>query len=130
MLFTYQVLFIGTTAWDFFMTVVVSNSLRSLIFSELPSGMSVFIIAPWLLGLFILTATILAFIFKNEFGPPITPINFEYGGIMIVYIILFILSLFNPAVSWPLVVNYLINIVWAGTLICFRLALQRGRNIW
>ena len=130
MLFAFQALFVGTTAWDFFLTVIVQESVRSHIFLMLPAGLSIFIIAPWLIGLFILTGSLIVFAFHKDFGPPMGKINFEYGGIMIVYVILFILSVFNPAVSWPFMLNYLINIIWAWSLICFRLAAQRGDKVF
>src|ERR1017187_10544158 len=98
MLFANQALFIASTAWDFFLTVVVSNSARSMIFSALPFGISVFIIVPWLVGIFILTGSLIIFALHKDYGPPVYKINFEYGGIMILYIVLFLLSMFTGAI--------------------------------
>lgn len=123
-----QALFIGTVAWDFFLTIL-TQSIRSHIFTGMPAAVSMMIIIPWILGIFILLAMLLIFMINKDTDPLISNKNFEYGGMALVYIILFFIGLFNPLIPWPIVLNYLLNIVWAGSLICFRIAILRGLTL-
>lgn len=127
MLFTYQALFLGTTSWDFFLTVIVQSH-RSLIFSSLGAA-SMFLIFPWIIGLFVLTFMLLIYMVDEEKQLMVTKWNFDYIGMIILYIIMFLLALFNPIVAWPIMLNYLINIAWAGSLLYFRLALRRSNAV-
>ena len=126
MLTASQSLFVVNTVWDFFMTVVVPNSVRSHIFANISATASIFIILPWLIGIFALTILLFGSLVNGENELIKHKINIEYGAIMIVYIALFIVSCFNPVMVWPIMLNYVVNIVWACTLICFRRAIQDG----
>lgn len=126
MLFVYQALFVGTTAWDFFLTVVVGGSIRSQIFSILPATTSFLIIVPWLIGIFLLALMLLIYLNNKDYSPPTYKVNFEYIGMMIIYVVLFLLSIFTPSIPWILVFNYLVNIVWIWSLIRFRRFIQIG----
>jgi hypothetical protein len=45
----------------------------------------------------------------------------------ILYVILFVLSLFNPAIIWPIMLNYIVYMLWAGSLACFKSAIIKGK---
>ena len=121
-----QALFVVNTVWDFFLTVVVPNSIRSHIFANISSVASVFIVLPWLLGIFALTILLFGSLVNGQSELITHRINVEYGAMMLVYIALFGVACFNPAIAWPIMLNYVVNIVWACTLICFRRAIQDG----
>lgn len=121
-------LFVGTVAWDFYLTLV-TTSLRSTTLHILPSGISAFIIFSWLGAVLILSFMLMFFIFtKDQYAIP-PYITFPYVLIMCVYGALFVLAILTPAIPIPLAVNYLVNAVWAAILIYFtheiRLALLK-----
>ena len=124
MLLVYQGLFVASAVWDFFMTVVMPTSMRSHVFSILSHGLSAFVILPWLVGIFILIGLLFSHFIINVDYKSITlgTLWLEYGPMMYVYVILFIISIFNPLVGWPLVLNYLTSIFWIISLIHFRLS--------
>lgn len=115
----FQGLFLATTTWDFFLTVVV-NSHRSLVFSGLASGTAMFIIIPWILGIFVLALVILSFLSRKDIPKLTRRVNYEYGLFILIYGALAILAITNPVIMWPVVMNYIVNIIWAGALIYFR----------
>ena len=125
MLCIFQGAFLATTTWDFFLTVVV-HSHRSLVFAGLSAGTATFIILPWIVGIFIMAAMLVAYMISKEKSALSKRINFEYSGIVCVYVVLFFMALFNPLVSWPVAMNYLVNIVWAISLMYFRIAIRKG----
>jgi hypothetical protein len=124
-----QGLFICTTVWDFFMTVIIPNSVRSHIFSGISTTLSMILIVSWLLGIFILTGILFTFLLRDEYKPMPVTINIEYSGIILLYSVLGIISLFNPIIVWPVILNYVVNILWAFTLIYFRRAIQLAADM-
>jgi hypothetical protein len=128
MLFTCQALFLGTTAWDFFLTVIVQSH-RSLVFTGIGASLSTFIILPWIIGIFVLMFMLLLYMANEDKQLMITRWNFDYIGMIILYVIMFVLALTNPVVAWPILLNYLINIAWAGSLIYFRLAVRHNKAV-
>lgn len=127
MLFVLQCLFLANITWDFFLTVVVSSSHRALVFSGLSAGTTMFLIVPWIIGILVLATMLLVYMKKQEEGTnPLTiRVHFDYGLLMLLYVALIVFALINPAVAWPIVLNYLVNIVWAGALIYFRYRVMR-----
>jgi hypothetical protein len=123
MLCLFQGLFLASTTWDFFLTVVV-HSHRALVFAGLSTGTAAFIILPWITGIFIMAAMLVAFMISKEKSVMSTRINFEYGGMICVYLVLFFMAMFNPVVAWPIVMNYLVNAVWAASLIYYKIAIR------
>lgn len=125
LLFALQALFIGTTSWDFYLTLI-SQSARSHIFASLPIDIVGFIIFPWIIGIFILSITLVVFMFNKEYRFTAEWINFEYIGMLVLYSVLFVLSIFTPIIPVPIVLNYLVNIVWLWILICIRRSVRRN----
>ena len=125
MLCIFQGLFLASTTWDFFLTVVVQSH-RALVFAGLSAGTSAFIILPWIVGIFIVAAMLVFFMISKEKAVLSTRINFEYIGMALVYAALFFIAIFNPMVAWPVVVNYIVNVVWAVSLVYFRTAIRQG----
>ena len=126
MLFAFQGLFIASSAVDFFLTVLI-NSNRSQIFSGLPVVASM-VIAPWIIGLFISSIMLIMFIHNKDSKTNINGLHMEYGFMILLYASLFVLSLFNPLIAWPVMANYLIHLGWACSIIYFRNAVSYGRN--
>lgn len=115
----FQGLFLATTTWDFFLTIIVKSH-RSLVFSVMAPGTAMFIIVPWILGIFILSIIILSFFSRGGMPKLTKRVNYEYGLFIFIYGALAILAIFNPIVMWPVVMNYIVNIIWAGILIYIR----------
>ena len=128
MLIVYELLFIGTITRDFFITIVIPNSIKSQIFSNLSTSASFIIIISWLFSLFLSSIMMMTFLLHKDYSLPINKMRIEYGGIMIIYIILFTLSIFTPAVPWIVVFDYAIYVIWIWSLIRFRLLIQSGLN--
>lgn len=124
-LFMLQALFLGTSLWDFFLTVIITASKRSEIFTVLATGFSGIILIPWI----VTTIILLIFLFSVLSKRPsrkllLTPIHFGYGAMFLVYLSLMILALLNPVITWPLVANYFINASWAAAIIFLRVKVQ------
>lgn len=129
MFLAFQALYICTTVWDFFLTVAIPNSNRSQIFSALSPTLSVTIILCWLASILILTVILFSYLLKDEYTPVTPTVNIEYSIIIVLYACILIITLFNPIILWPLVLNYIVNIIWGITLICFRKAIQNVADL-
>jgi len=127
MFLTYQILFVFTVIWDFFVTVAVPNTVRAHIFSSLPLITSVAIIVPWLLWIFIIAGIICLCIMKDDCNVIYERSVLKYGSIAVLYSIMLVLSIISPLVIWPVLVSYSINIIWALTLVYFGINIQ-GRQ--
>jgi hypothetical protein len=123
MLFAFQGLFIISTAVDFFLTVL-SNSARSQVLTELSPLASMIIILPWIAGIFILALMLIIFIANTSNKPWIPGVDIEYSGMLLLYLALFFIAIFNPLVIWPVVVNYLAHIIWVCAIMYFRIAVN------
>lgn len=119
-----QFLFVLSTIWDFFLTVII-HSVRSGIFDMVPSW-AIFIIGPWIIMIFILSFLLIVSIVTED-RPVVKHDTYGYVVMIIIYAILFLLSLFNPLISWPLLLNYLVSILWATSLAYFKLAIIKGK---
>lgn len=127
MFLTYQILFVFTIIWDFFVTVAVPNTARAHIFSSLSMITSVSIMTSWLLWIFIITSIICMCIMKDDCDFIYERSVLKYGSIALLYSIMLGLSIVSPGVIWPDLVSYSINIIWALTLVYFGINIQ-GRQ--
>lgn len=126
MLFTFQALFLGTTIWDFFLTVIITTSARSEMFVALIPA-SVFIIVPWIVLIFILTIFLFrALLTRDTDRSLLAPIHLGYGLLCVLYLIFFAVAVVSPLIAWPLVMNYFINAVWAGSIVFFRIRILKS----
>lgn len=128
LLFAFQVLFLATATWDFFLTAVISNSHRALVFSQLGAISTGLIVVPWLASLFVLSIMLIVFLINKEKNQPIltTRVHYEYGVFSIIYLVLAISATTNPLVGWPVVLNYIVNFFWSIILIYFRIKTKEG----
>lgn len=126
LLFAFQALFLASTTWDFFLTVIVANSHRALIFSQLGIFTTGIIVIPWLVLIFVLSAMLLVFLYKKDKNQPelATGVHYGYFILSLLYLIFFFLGIFNPVVAWPIVLNYIVNFVWSIVLIFFRIRVK------
>jgi hypothetical protein len=121
-LFTLQALFLGTAIWDFFLTVIIETSKRSEVFAVLAPGLSGIILIPWLGSIIILTLFLFRVLMRKHYDKPLLkPLHIGYFILFLVYLILMILALINPVITWPLVMNYFINGSWAVAILYFRI---------
>jgi len=125
MLVAFQGLFIASTTWDFFLTVVVKESHRALVFSTLAPAAATFIIVPWILGILFLAAMLAIYSFNKD-SIIASRIHYEYSGMTVLYMFLFVLGCLSASISWPLLLNYAVNCVWAISLVYFRIVIQKG----
>lgn len=124
-----QFLFLATMCWDFFLTVLVEDSHRSLIFAIFPFSSAVIVI-PWIIGIFLLLGCLIIFIEKQHGEWEGIPARFGFKITAIVYFVLFILAVFNPVISTPLAINYLVNIGWVISLMYTRRKIISGKTIF
>lgn len=126
-LFTLQALFLGTAIWDFFLTVIVDTSQRSEIFSVLEPGLSGLILIPWLGSIIVLALFLFRVLTKDVSKKPLLKsLHIGYFIMFLVYLALMILSLLDPIIIWPLVMNYFINGAWAIAIIYFRVQILKA----
>ena len=78
-----------------------------------------FVIMPWIIGIFILMIMLIVFMMSENHRSTIR-VDFEHIGMMIVYFVLFLLAVFNPIISWTIALNYLVNIAWSASIIYFK----------
>ena len=126
LLFAFQALFLASTTWDFFLTIIVANSHRALIFSQLGIFTSGIIVTLWLILIFVLAALLLVFLYKKDKNQPglATVVHHGYFILSLIYLIFFFLGIVNPVVAWPIVLNYMVNFVWSIALIFFRIRIK------
>ena len=120
-----QFLFVLSTIWDFFLTTIV-HSARTGIFDIIP-GLAIFVIGPWIIIIFILSLLLLIASIVTEDRLVVRHDKYGYAMMIIIYAILLSLALINPLISWPLTLNYLVNVFWAASLVCFKSAIVKGR---
>lgn len=126
MMFVFQTLFLASTTWDFFLTVSASSA-RSLVFSALDPLYTSIILVAWLVGIFTLAVFLIVFSTQIETKMPRTiPFNYEYGGFILLYIVLTGIALSNPAVSTFVAMNYVVNASWCIALIYYRNLIKHG----
>lgn len=105
--------------WDFFLTVAVSTSARSLVFTGIGSSFSNIIIPIWLLViLFLITVVI-----YESFTGTISNSKFSYFVLSVsgsMYMILVILAIMNPSVAFPVVLSFVSLGIWSFVLIYFK----------
>lgn len=111
-----QVLFTATTAWDFFLSVIVIESYRYALFASLPSALAATIVVPWLIGIFFLLAVVVVFAVKGNHSLVPYPIEYGYGLIAAIYFLLILVTIVMTS-SWPLMLNYIVNFVWAASIV-------------
>ena|ERR1035437_1501144 len=124
MLLVSQLLFILNTIWDFFLTIML-HAARSRIFEILP-GMAALIITPWIVMIFILSASLIVSMLSGE-KLVVKYDKYGYMVITTIYLVLFVLSLFNPMISWPIMLNYIVNATWAISIIYFKSSIIKGK---
>jgi hypothetical protein len=122
MLFAFQFLFLVNVSWDFFLTVLVNTSEGALVIAGLPGAAIILLTLSWIIVTFVLAIKLLSYLKKRETNdnPLIFWVHFGYVFLMILYVILMILAILNPLVPWPVVIQYLVNVLWAATLVYFR----------
>lgn len=123
MLIAFQSLFIGSTATDFFLTVLVDTN-RSQVLFGFSSLATVAIILPWILGIFMLSIMLGVVITSENSIPWIPGIDIEYIGMLLLYLVLFLIAIFNPLIAWPIIMNYLVHAAWVCVIIYFRVAIK------
>lgn len=128
MIQAFQGIFLATTAWDFFLTVII-DSHRSLVLANFAGLASALIIIPWIAGIFVLLIVFLSFLMRRDsLDTKIMKhrVSLEYSIFVVIYSVLAVLAIINPVISWPVVLNYLVNVVWAALLIYFRTKVING----
>lgn len=115
-----RILFLMTVSWDFFLTLVSKASQRALVLTGVGSGYTPIIFVPWAFCLFVLALFVLQHLTRKNQSSPLKHGQFIYYAFIGLYLILSCIAFMNPLISWPLIINYLVNIVWAGTIIYFR----------
>jgi hypothetical protein len=122
MLFVFQFLFLLNVSWDFFLTVLLNTSQGALVIAGLPTLAVTLLSLSWIIVVFVLAVKLLSYLKKRETddNPLVFWVHFGYIFLMILYVVLMILAILNPVVAWPIIVQYLVNILWAATLIYFR----------
>lgn len=124
LLIALQALFLATTVWDFFLTVLVPNSHRALVFSGLGSIATVyFIIIPWAICILWALITFVIFLCNTDHNPIRGMTHYKYAILGLIYVCFTVLAILNPAVMWPIVLNYIINVVWVGLILYYRVVI-------
>lgn len=126
LLVTMQALFLATTIWDFFLTVLVQSSQRALVFSGLGNVATVwFVIAPWAVCIALLVITFIIFLIYHDHRPIQTHIHYYYGFLGLMYIAFAILAFSNPLVMWPVIMSYIVNVIWVGFILYYRILVSQ-----
>lgn len=115
-----RILFLLTVSWDFFLTIIAKAAQRALVLTGVGTTYTPFIIFPWAITLFALALLILLHLKKDDQAAITTYGYFVYISFIIIYAMLAIIAFINPLVAWPLIINYLVNIVWAISIMYFR----------
>ena len=128
-LFTLQALFLATSIWDFFFTILLQGSPRSEMLILLGSASS-FILIPWVIA----TIVLALFLFRVLTREPgnmklIKPVHVGYVVMSLVYLALMVVAFLNPAVAWPLVLNYFVNASWAMSIAILRIKILHAIEI-
>jgi hypothetical protein len=119
-----QALFLATIVWDFFLTVLVPTSHRALVLSGLGSVATVyFVIVPWAICILVSLITFIIFLCNTDHNPIRGVSHYKYAILGIIYMCFTALAILNPAVTWPIVLSYIINVVWAGTILYYRVVI-------
>lgn len=126
LLITLQALFLVTTIWDFLFTVLVPGSYRALVFSGLGSVATVsLVIVPWALCITFLVITFVIFLVCRDHRPIQSHIHYYYGFLGLMYLGFTLLALSNPLITWPIVINYIVNVVWAASIVYYRIVIRK-----
>lgn len=125
MMFVFQTLFLATTTWDFFLTISTASA-RAIVFNDISTLYTALILAPWVVGIFALAILLIFFSATIETPPKSIPLNYEYIGFVVLYLVLSVLAITNPAVSPFVAMNYVVNACWALALIYYRYLIKDG----
>lgn len=118
-----RVLFVLNLVWDFFLTVVIQSSMRSHVLLDFGAAFAPYIIILWII---VITGSILLFpeLIKDPTERKyILSIQFCYIiliSAVVLYLVLFIISILNILILWPIVVSYGMSLLWAGVLLYFK----------
>jgi hypothetical protein len=124
LLIALQALFLATVTWDFFLTVLVPNSHRALVFSGLGSAATVyFVIVPWAICILWALISFIAFLCNTDHNPVRGMTHYKYATLGLIYLCFTVLAILNPAVMWPIVLNYIITVTWAGIILYYRVVI-------
>jgi hypothetical protein len=122
MLIMLRVLLVATLSWDFFLTFGFQASQRALLLSGIGSVFTPYVIALWILTIIGMTFILVYGTYgKKECEEKISKIAYLLmASGFVLYGSLIILSLLNPIVAWPVILNYMVNLVWIMSLIYFK----------
>jgi hypothetical protein len=124
LLIALQALFLASTVWDFFLTVLVPSSHRALVFSGLGSVATVyFLIVPWALCILVSLITFIVFLCNTDHNPIRKGSHYKYAILGLIYLCFTVLAILNPAVMWPIVFNYIVDVVWVGVILYYRVVI-------
>lgn len=112
--------FLATVVWDFFLTVILADPTRTLVFIGLTPVISTTIVSLWLVGIFASMFTLIFLLNYLEEKRYIFVVYLSYITIIIAYTLLSIIAFINPLLCWPVLMNYGVNILAGCCLIYFR----------
>ena len=125
MLSVFQSLFLLTASWDFFTTIIITSSARSKIFFGLSIWATSLVTIMWISGIFLAACLLVVSMFTRKYTMLNYGIDAQYSMLSTVYVILFIVGIFNTLVPWTIILNYATNLIWAVSLVIFRILINR-----
>lgn len=124
-----RILFLMTVSWDFFLTIISKASQRALLLTGVGAQYTPIVVIPWA-ACILLLAILLYFQLKKDDQSVVTQYGYYvYFAFIGLYVILSCIALINPLISWPLMLNYIVNILWASTIVYFRFKVNQTANM-
>jgi uncharacterized membrane protein len=94
------------------------------VFSGLGSVATVyFLIVPWALCILVSLITFIVFLCNTDHNPIRSRSHYKYAILGLIYLCFTVLAILNPAVMWPIVFNYIVDVVWVGVILYYRVVI-------